>query len=132
MILSAKTQARLRSAAAVLAGFLVSESLELLARLVLQRIPPTYPPTPLMQTLRAGDGLATALLGGYLTGRLALRLGLKSPMAHGLALALFLLVMDSVFPGGLASQTPGEQLFHAVVPAFAAIGGAYLGGEGWE
>jgi len=81
-------------------------------------------PTPLYLTLNVLYSLVAAVFGGWLTAKLARR----APIAHGIALALLMLVLNALsYKGGSAGWQPlWYRIFLTVGPPLAAIVGAAL------
>jgi hypothetical protein len=115
----------LRSVLAVLAGLLamavIVMALTLLSVFALHL--KSGRPTPGYLTLNVIYSLAAAVFGGWLTARLAGR----SPIAHGIALAVVMLVLSAVsYLQSTGTQPIAYQVFLVLMPPVAAIAGAWL------
>jgi len=115
----------LRSVLAVIAGFLamavIVMALTLLSVFALHL---KYGnPTPGYLTLNVIYSLAAAVFGGWLA---ALAAG-RAPVAHGIALAVVMLVLSAVsYVHSSGSQPVAYQVFLIVAPPLAAVLGAWL------
>jgi putative membrane protein (TIGR04086 family) len=113
----------LRSLVAVLAGFLSMAVIVIALTLLCVKFIHLNSghPTPLYLTLNVLYCLAAALLGGLITAKIARR----SPLAHGLALALLMFVLGVL---SYTTHPPGQplwyQIFLTIAPPLAAIAGA--------
>ena len=83
-------------------------------------------PTPGYLVFNVAYSLGAAFLGGYVAGWI----GRRRPLAHGIVLAVVMLAFAVVFllhPA--ASQPYWYQVFLALVPPLAAIGGSAVAGR---
>jgi putative membrane protein (TIGR04086 family) len=115
----------LRSVLAVLAGLAVMFVIVIACTLLSVALMhlKTGHPTPGYLVINVVYSLAAAVAGGWVAARLA---GYR-PVAHGVALALLMLVLSAL---SLLHPAPSQpffyQLFLTIVPPLAAIGGATL------
>jgi len=115
----------LRSVLAVIAGFLamavIVMALTLLSVAVLQL--KSGHPTPGYLALNVIYSLAAAVFGGWIAALVAGR----TPVAHGIALAVVMLILSAVsYIHYTANQPVAYQLFLTVAPPLAAVFGAWL------
>lgn len=115
----------LRSVLAVIAGFLAMAVLVMVLTLVSVSAlhVKSGHPTPGYLTLNVIYSLAAALLGGWLAALVAGR----SPVAHGIALAVVMLALSAVSYIHYSGTQPfAYQIFLIVAPPLAAVLGAWL------
>jgi hypothetical protein len=114
-----------RSVLAVLAGFLAMMIVVIVltfACIAFFHLQSGHP-TPLYLAINMVYSLVAALLGGWITGRLAGR----APVAHGVALAILMLAMGMM---SLLHPAAGQSMlylvFLATAPPLVAIAGSIL------
>lgn len=115
----------LRSAAAVLAGFLLTVALVVVVTFgaaVLLGLPPEGPPTPLYLVLNLLGSAAAGVAGGYLCARAAPR----APAGHVIALAV--LVLGLSLPAVFSEPVPGRPEWYPAVLAVLGPASIILGG----
>lgn len=115
----------LRSAAAVLAGFLLTAALVVVVTFgaaVLLGLPPQGPPTPLYLALNVLGSAAAGVAGGYLCARTAPR----APGGHAMGLALLVLVLS--LPAMFSQPVPGRPEWYPAVLAVLGPASIMLGG----
>lgn len=116
----------LRSAAAVLAGFLLTVALVVVVTFgaaVLLGLPPGGPPTPLYLVLNLLGSAAAGVAGGYLCARTAPR----APARHAAGLAVLVLVLT--LPAVFSQPVHGPPEWYPV--ALAVLGPASIMLGGW-
>ena len=80
-------------------------------------------PTPVYLTLNILYSIAAALLGGCVTAKIARR----SPIVHGVALALIMLALSLVtFSTSAGGQPLGYRIFVVIALPLAAVAGSAL------
>jgi hypothetical protein len=115
----------LRSAAAVLGGFLLTAALVVVVTFgaaFLLGLPAQGPPTPLYLVLNLTGSALAGVAGGYLCARTAPR----SPAAHAMVLALLVFVMS--VPAVFSQPLPGRPVWYPAVLALLGPGSVLVGG----
>jgi hypothetical protein len=115
----------LRSFLAVIAGFAVMFVIVIVCTILclgLMHLKSGHP-TPGYLVINVVYSLSAAAVGGWVTGRVS---GFR-PIAHGVALALLMLVQSTLFLLHPAASQPFlYQVFLTVIPPLAAIAGSAL------
>lgn len=115
----------LRSAAAVLGGFLLTAALVMIvtfAAAALLRLPAQGPPTSLYLVLNLTGSALAGAAGGYLCARTAPH----SPAAHAMTLALLVFVLS--VPAVFSQPVPGRPVWYPAVLALLGAGSVLVGG----
>jgi Zn-dependent protease with chaperone function len=113
---------------AILAGFITIIGLSGIAGVVLKRVVPSLtdenaPADPFIMAVNVGIGLATSLLGGYITARFSQ----GNPLVHALMLALVVLLFSAFSALQMKDKQPVYYLLLLIViPTLAVLCGGTL------
>ncbi|HEX3435694.1 MAG TPA: hypothetical protein VHT24_02930 [Pseudacidobacterium sp.] len=112
---------------AILVGFITIIGLSGIAAALLRRFAPSFAQEdthdPFLMAVNVGIGLATSLLGGYVTARFAL----GNPLVHALMLALVVLLFSAFSAVQMKSKQPVYYLIVlTAIPPLAVLCGGLL------